>query len=80
MMNNGEQMISACKEDPSVIFKVINKGYFEVIEKLIEDNSIDVNLVDCVGNDIVTRLLKARQYDLVVQLMKKKNWNVNRLL
>ncbi len=77
-MNNGEQqMISACKEDPSVIFKIINKGYFEIVEKLVEDNSIDVNLVDCVGNDIVTRLLKARQYDLVERLMKKRNWNVN---
>jgi len=77
MINNSEQMISACKDDPSVIFKIINKGYFEVVEKLVEDNSIDVNLVDGVGNDIVTRLLKARQYDLVVQLMKKRNWNVN---
>ena len=60
-----------------MIFKMINKGYFEIIEKLVEDNSLDVNLVDTVGNDIVTRLLKARQYDLVVQLMKKRNWNVN---
>ena len=77
MIKNEQQMISACKEDPSMIFKIINKGYFEVIEKLIEENSVDVNLVDSVGNDIVTRLLKARQYDLVVQLMKKKNWDVN---
>ena len=60
-----------------MIFKIINKGYFEIVEKLVEDNSLDVNLVDTVGNDIVTRLLKARQYDLVVQLMKKRNWNVN---
>lgn len=77
MFNNEQQMISACKEEPSMVFKMINKGYFEVVEKLAEDNSLDVNLVDGVGNDIVTRLLKARQYDLVVQLMKKKNWDVN---
>ena len=77
MFTSEQQMIHACKDDPSVIFKFINKGYFEIIEKLVEDNSIDVNLVDSVGNDIVTRLLKARQYDLVVTLMKKKNWNVN---
>ena len=77
MFNSEQQMLSACKEDPSMIFKIINKGYFEVIEKMVEENSIDVNLVDSVGNDIVTRLLKARKYDLVVQLMKKKNWDVN---
>ena len=77
MLNSEQQMISACKEEPSLIFKMINKGYFEVIEKLVEENSLDVNLVDGVGNDIVTRLLKARQYDLVVHLMKKKNWDVN---
>lgn len=77
MFNNEQQMISVCKEDPSMIFKIINKGYFEVVEKMVEENDLDVNLVDGVGNDIVTRLLKARQYDLVVQLMKKKNWNVN---
>lgn len=77
MFTSENQMLHACKEDPSVVFKLINKGYFEVIEKLVENNSLDVNLVDSVGNDIVTRLLKARQYDLVVQLMKKKNWDVN---
>ena len=29
------------------------------------------------GNDVVTRLLKAKQYDLVLILMKKRNWDVN---
>lgn len=77
MINNEQQLVSACKEEPSMVFKMINKGYFEVVEKLVEDNSLDVNLVDGVGNDIVTRLLKARQYDLVFQLMKKRNWDVN---
>ena len=77
MFNNEQQMVLACKEVPSMIFKIISKGYFEVVEKLIEDNTIDVNLTDTVGNDVVTRLLKARQYDLVIQLMKKKNWDVN---
>lgn len=77
MFSNEQQMVNACKEEPSMVFKIINKGYFEVVEQLVEQNSLDVNLVDSVGNDIVTRLLKARQYDLVLQLMKKRNWNVN---
>lgn len=77
MFSNEQQMVLACKEVPSIIFKIISKGYFEVVERLIEENAIDVNVVDTVGNDVVSRLLKARQYDLVIQLMKKKNWNVN---
>ena len=34
-------------------------------------------MIDGVGNDIVTRLLKAKQYDLVIEVMKKRNWDVN---
>lgn len=77
MLSNEQKMIDACKEDPSLIFKMIKKGYFEVVEYLIENGYVDVNMVDSVGNDVVTRLLKARQYDLVVELMKKRNWDVN---
>lgn len=77
MLNNEQKMMDACKDDPSVIFKIIKNGYFNVVERLIEENMIDVNLEDVVGNDVITRLLKAKQYDLVVQLMKKRNWDVN---
>ena len=72
-----QQLMNACKDEPSLIFKFINKGYFSIIEKLIDANKINVNLEDGVGNDVVTRLLKAKQYDLVEKLMKKRNWNVN---
>ena len=72
-----QQLMNACKDEPSLIFKFINKGYFSIIEKLIDDNKINVNLEDGVGNDVVTRLLKAKQYDLVEKLMKKRNWDVN---
>ena len=72
-----QQLIGACVEEPSLVFKFINKGHFDIIEKLIDQNKINVNIEDGVGNDIVTRLLKAKRYDLVEVLMKKKNWNVN---
>ena len=72
-----QQLMNACKDEPSLVFKFINKGNFSIIEKLIDENKIDVNIEDGVGNDVVTRLLKAKQYDLVEKLMKKKNWDVN---
>lgn len=74
---NEQTIIESCKEEPSLIFNLIKQGEFEVIEELINNNCVNVNLVDCVGNDVVTRLLKARQYELVLELMKKRNWNVN---
>lgn len=77
MFYDEQQAYNACSEDPSLIFKLIKQGCFEVINNLIDENKIDVNLCDAVGNDVVTRLLKVRQYDLVLRLMKKRNWNVN---
>ena len=65
------------KEDPALIFTLIKQGEFEKVEELIFNHDINVNTTDGVGNDIVARLLKARQYDLVLELMKKKNWDVN---
>ena len=77
MKNMNIDYIDACKEDPSIVFTLIKQGNYDAVEELINDNLINVNIVDSVGNDVVTRLLKAQQYDLVVQLMKRRNWDVN---
>ena len=67
----------SCKEDPSLVFSLIKQERFDVIRDMVSNNEIDVNAVDVVGNDVVTRLLKAKQYDLVLELMKKRNWDPN---
>lgn len=77
MFYSEQQVIDACTDEPSLVFNVIKRGDFEVIEKLIEENKINVNICDGAGNDVVTRLLKAKQYDLVIEVMKKRNWDVN---
>ena len=74
---NEQTIIESCKEEPSLIFNIIKQGDFELVKELVDNNCVNVNLVDCVGNDVVTRLLKAKQYELVLELMKKRNWNVN---
>lgn len=77
MTNDYQQLLDACKEEPTLIFTLIKQGNYKEVEQLIDDGMVNVNLCDSVGNDVVTRLLKARQYDLVLPLMKKRNWNVN---
>lgn len=76
-MNNKQEILNACNEEPSLIFSLIKQGKFDVILEMIQENKINVNLEDSVGNNVVTRLLKAKQYDLVLILMKKRNWDVN---
>lgn len=77
MFDSEQQMIKECIDDPSLIFTLIKRGEFEVVYQLVHQNKISVNLCDSIGNSVVTRLLKAKQYDLVISLMKKRNWDVN---
>ena len=77
MFYDKQQAINACSEEPSLIFNLIKLGYFDVIEVLVDKNKVDANICDGNSNDVVTRLLKARQYELVLRLMKKRNWDVN---
>ena len=67
-MFNTENMIKECIDEPSLVFKYIRNGYYDIVDKLIDNNMINVNLVDCVGNDVVTRLLKARQYNFAISV------------
>ena len=74
---NIEQLYNECKDEPSLIFSFIKHGNYEIAYNLVNNNIVNINTCDLLGNDVVTRFLKARQYDYVISLMKKKNWNVN---
>jgi len=74
-MNN--EIIEKSKDDPTLIFTYIRRGNYELAYELVNNNIVNINTLDSIGNDVMTKLLKARQYDYVIQLMKKKNWNVN---
>lgn len=72
-----EKAIKACEEEPSLIFKYIREEKKEVVDKLLTKRKISVNFCDEAGNDVITRLLKAKQYELVLKFMKNKEWDVN---
>lgn len=69
--------IKACEEDPSLIFELIREGHFELVDKLLSKRVVSVNECDNAGNDVLTKLLKVKQYDLVLKYMKNRDWDVN---
>lgn len=77
MFYSEQQAVDVCTGEPSLIFGLIKRCNFDIVEKLLEENKVNVNICDGAGNDVVTRLLKAKQYDLVMKVMKKRNWDVN---
>jgi len=70
-------VVNVCEVDPSHIFTLIKQEEYKLVGELIVSNVVSINFKDNLGNDVMTRLLKAKEYDLLLILMKKKNWNVN---
>ncbi len=64
--------------DDKDIFTLIKKKKFAEVLEIINDGKIDINIVDGVGNDIATRLLKMKEYDLVISLIKRRSWDANK--
>ena len=77
MTNINNNIVKELENDPSGIFPLISRGEFEVVSYLLDKKIVNINTVDCNGNDVVARLLKANQYNLVLTYIKKRNWNVN---
>ena len=77
MFSSEQEVFNACADEPALVFNLVKRGCYDLVEKLVDDNKISVNVCDTLGNDLVTRMLKARQYDLVLKFMKKRNWDCN---
>ena len=77
MFYSPNQAYSSIEEDPSLSFKAIHEGYAEVINELIKDKKLDINTVDDAGNSIMMRLLKAREYEIVLNNLSNVKWNIN---
>lgn len=77
MFYDEDRAIIACEEDPSLVFELIREEHFETVDKLLSKHKIDINVCDENGNDILVRLLKKGQFDLVLKHMKNKDWDIN---
>lgn len=77
MFYDEAKAIKACEEEPSLIFELIREEHFELVDLLLTKKKVDINICDELGNNVLVRLLKKGQYDLVLKHMKNKKWNVN---
>lgn len=77
MLYSETKIIELVDEDPSVVFKLIKEGQIATVDMLLKKKIVDINLCDENGNSILVRLLKAGAYDVVLNHMNNKNWDVN---
>ena len=72
-----EQAIDACDADPSLVFIAIKNNYRDVYEKVLEKENFDFNLCDEDGNNVLMRLLKNKDYDLVAKYVDNQYYLIN---
>ena len=72
-----EKAIEACDEDPSLVFEAIRNNYRDVYEKVIEKENFNFNLLDENNNNVLMRLLKNKDYDLVSKYIDKDDFLIN---
>ena len=77
MFYDEAKAIKACEEEPSLIFELIREGHFEIVDFLLTKGKVDINICDELGNNVLVRLLKRGQFELVLKHMKNKKWDVN---
>lgn len=71
------QAITACEEEPSLIFELIKEEHYNIVDQLLSKKKVDINTCDDNGSSVIVRLLKAGQYNLVLKHMKNIKWEVN---
>ena len=71
------QAIKACEEEPALLFSAIKEGFRDVYEKVLENESFNLNITDSDGNNVLMRLLKNKDYDLVLKYVSNSRIDIN---
>lgn len=77
MFYNETKTIELVTEDPSLVFELIKEGNIDFVDMLLKKRIVDINTCDESGNNILVRLLKAGAYDVVLEHMGNKDWDIN---
>ena len=70
-----EQAESLCESDPSLIFLLIDEGDKEVINKIINKEGFNFNILNSNNDNVIMYLLKNKYYDLVLKYIDKVSIN-----
>lgn len=77
MFYDEEKTITACDNDPSLIFELLKEEHMEMLDKIISRKNFDINVLDADGNNIVMKLLRKGQFELVLKHLKNKKLDIN---
>ena len=77
MFYDVDKTMRAVEEEPSLIFELIKEGHIELVDRLLKKKKVDINTCDDAGNSVLVRLLRHGDYDVVLNHMGNKDWDVN---
>ena len=77
MFYDETKTINACDENPALIFDILKEDLVDFVSKIMSRKQFDYNVTDEKGDDIMMKLLRRGNYDVVLSHMKDKRWNVN---
>ena len=77
MFYDVDKTMRAVEEEPSLIFELIKEGHTDLVDRLLKRKKVDINTCDDAGNSVLVRLLRHGDYDVVLNHMGNKDWNVN---
>ena len=77
MFYDVDKTMRAVEEEPSLIFELIKEGHIDLVDKLLKRKKVDINTCDDAGNSVLVRLLRHGDYDVVLNHMGNKDWDVN---
>lgn len=77
MFYDVDKTMRAVEEEPSLIFELIKEGHIDLVDRLVKRKKVDINTCDDAGNSVLVRLLRHGDYDVVLNHMGNKDWDVN---
>ena len=77
MFYDEDKTMRAVEEEPSLIFELIKEGHIDLVDRLLKRKKVDINTCDDAGNSVLVRLLRHGDYDVVLNHMGNKDWDVN---
>ena len=77
MFYDVDKTMRAVEEEPSLIFELIKEGHIDLVDMLLKRKKVDINTCDDAGNSVLVRLLRHGDYDVVLNHMGNKDWDVN---